>query len=320
MFSIFRRVMQLCFFTCICNAAIGQTIEFNSLDKKQGFPALLSGRAQYTDKINGVFTRPAGATGNVPVMVIMHGSAGVSEDGTGAWSKYFLNLGLATFVVDSLTPRGIIATGGDQSQLGYSGSTVDALLALKAVSTQPGVDSSRIGVIGFSRGAFAAAASSFENVRAAVLGADSRLRFGLHVAYYGGCNAVGTTTGAPIAIFIGTADDYVTAETCTANVEALRAKGANVDFTVYQGAHHGFDLVKDRDMYRPQVQNYRGCVLNQNLDDLTYSADGKLVTTKEYGDYLGKCLTRGITVGYSSSAASDAQKKVRAMVLKTFAM
>ena len=315
-----RGLVSACVLWAACNAAMGQTIEFNSLDRKQGFAALLGGRAQYTDKIHGTFTRPTGATGNVPVMVIMHGSAGVSEDGTGAWSKYLLGLGLATFVVDSLTPRGIIATGGDQSQLGYSASTVDALLALKAVSSQPGVDAKRIGVIGFSRGAFAAAASSFENVRASVLGADSPLRFGLHVAYYGGCNAVGTTTGAPIALFIGTADDYVTAETCAANVEALRAKGANIDFTVYPGAFHGFDMVKDRNMYRAQVQNYRGCVINQNLDDLTYSAGGKPVTSKEYGDYLGKCMTRGISVGYSPSAATDAQKKVRSLIIKNFAM
>jgi hypothetical protein len=101
------------------------TIEFNSLNAKQGFPAILQGRAQYTDKISGVFTRPNGAKGDVPAMIIMHSSGGINNT-TWDWSKFFLDMGIATFVVDSFKPRGIVHTSFDQSQLNYAASTADA--------------------------------------------------------------------------------------------------------------------------------------------------------------------------------------------------
>src|ERR1035437_5886993 len=132
-----------------CSLAQAETIQFASLNAKQGMPALFENRARYTDVITGEFTRPANATGNVPVMVIMHSSAGVTDAGTGSWSKDFLKMGIATFVVDSFTPREIKATTSDQSQLSFGATAVDALEALKAVSEIPGVDVNRIGVIGF---------------------------------------------------------------------------------------------------------------------------------------------------------------------------
>lgn len=306
----------------ICNAAMGQTIEFNSMDRKQGFPALLNGRAQFTDKINGTFTRPAGATGNVPVMVIMHSSGGVAPVSTGEWSQFFLEMGVATFVVDSFGPRGIVTTTMDQSQLNYAASTADALNALKVVAAQPGVDPKRIGVIGFSRGALATATSSFENVRAAVLGADSPLRYSLHVVFYGGCTLIGTTTGAPMIFFVGKDDDFFSAESCTGAVTKLRARGANiVDFTVYPNATHSFDVTRAKTVYIANAQSFKGCAgAGQDLDNLTYYLGDTRVTSKEYGEYFGKCMTRGSSVGQNNAAKDDSRAKTKAFVLKNFAM
>ena len=109
-----------------CNVAFAQqTIEFNSLSSDSSFHAIYKGTATYTDKVNGVFTRPSGVVGNVPVMVIMHGSGGVSEGGTGQWNDYFLKRGIATFVIDSFTPRGIKSTVADHSLLYAGGSVAD---------------------------------------------------------------------------------------------------------------------------------------------------------------------------------------------------
>lgn len=142
----------IAFLAAVAASFAQTTIEFNSMNRKQGFPAILEHRAQYTDKISGVFTRPANAAGNVPVMVIMHSSGGINET-TWEWSKFFLDMGVATFVVDSFKPRGIQYSTLDQSVLNYGASLADSLMALKVVSEQPGVDPKRIGVIGFSRGA-----------------------------------------------------------------------------------------------------------------------------------------------------------------------
>jgi dienelactone hydrolase len=296
------------------------TIEFNSLSRKQGFPAIFQGRAEYTDKVSGVLTRPDGATGNIPAMVIMHSSGGIN-DTTLDWSKYFLKMGVSTFVVDSFKPRGIEYTTLDQSLLSYPASTADALNALKAVAAQPGVDPKRIGVIGFSRGAMATAASSIERVRSGVLGKESDLKFALHIAYYGGCNVIGTATGAPTAIFIGTDDDFTSAASCATAVPKFRAKGANiVDFTVYRGVMHSFDVMRNKTLYIAKGQGFRNCNAGQDLDNLTYYVGDTQVSPKEYGDHFGKCIVLGTSVAYNYAATSDSQNKVKALVTKTFGL
>ena len=321
MVSFSRRIAQMSVLMFLCGTALAQqTIEFNSLDRKQGFAAVFSGRAQYTDKINGVFTRPAGAAGTVPVMVILHGSGGISDIGTGEWSRYFLAMGVATFVVDSFGPRGFVATAADQSQLSYPASTVDSLQALKVVAEQPGVDATRIGVIGFSRGGQSATNSAYPRIQAAVMGANNNLKYALHVALYGGCSQPGTTDKTPILFLMGDDDGYVTPETCLRFVETVRTRGANIEFVVYPDTKHGFDQDR-KDVYAAKAQTWKKCAARyQDLDNLTYSMDGKEVSSKEYGESMGKCMTTGVTVGPNYPARENARARVKSFVLKNFAM
>jgi dienelactone hydrolase len=194
-------------------------------------------------------------------------------------------------------------------------------MALKVVSEQPGVDHKRIGVIGFSRGALAAASSSFENLRAAVLGKDSGLKFALHIPYYGGCTQVGTTTGSPLLFFVAKEDDFVSADSCTLAVTKLKAKGANIaDYVMYPNTYHGFDVDRPKRLYIANAQSWKTCVMAQDLDDLTYYAEGKQVTLKEYSEYLGKCTTKGSTVDLNFEAKSDSRAKTKAFVIKTFGL
>ncbi len=314
----FRGAIALALLATAATAIAQTTIEFNSMNGKQGFPAILEHRAQYTDKISGVFTRPVNTTGNVPVMVIMHSSGGINET-TWEWSKFFLDMGIATFVVDSFKPRGIDTSTTDQSVLNYGASVADALMALKVVAEQPGVDPKRIGVIGFSRRALAAASSSFENLRSSVLGKDSGLKFALHIPYYGGCTQVGTTTGSPMLYFVGKEDDFVSADSCTLAVKKMREKGANIaDYVVYPNTYHSFDVDRPKRVYLAMAQSFRNCVISQDLDDLAYYAEGKQVTPKEYGEYFGKCMTKGSTVDMNFQAKSDSRAKTKAFVAKTF--
>jgi dienelactone hydrolase len=321
MFSIFRRVAQLCISVSLCCSAWAQpqTIEFKSLERKQGFPALMSGRAKYDDMANGVFTRPGNAVGNVPVMVIMHGSGGKSDIGTGEWSRFFLSMGIATLEVDSFGPRGISATAADQSQLSYAASTVDALMALQAVAKLPGIDVSKIGVIGFSRGGQASTNSGYVKVRSAVL-KESKLAFALHIALYGGCSMFGTPDKTPILFLMGDDDDYAAPATCSHFVDVMRSRGANIAFEVYPNTKHGFDQDR-KDLRAPRAQTWKTCApRSQDIDSLTYSVGGKDVSGKEYGEAMGKCMTTGVTVGPNYPAITASRTAVKSFVSKNFAM
>ena len=53
-------------------------------------------------------------TDRLPVVVLLHGSGGIGGSITD-WEQYFNAMGVATFVVDSFTARGIVSTVNDQA-------------------------------------------------------------------------------------------------------------------------------------------------------------------------------------------------------------
>ena len=304
------------------NAAIAQqTVEFNSLNSQNGFHRIYNGEAEYTDKISGVFTRPTGTSGNVPVMVIMHGSAGNSDASTGTWSRHFLEMGIATFVVDSFTPRSLKSSWADQSVLTDAGSAADGLKALEALAKIPGVDTNRIGVIGFSRGAIAALHTSIKRVNNKILGPNSPLKFALHIAFYPACVRYGTSNGQPILIVLGDQDFNHPVSACQQYVDVLKERGAkDVTFIVYPGAYHGFD-VNRKDAYNAKIVSYRECKKRaEDLDNLSFLIDGIRVSAKEYVDYSKSCSTYGMQVGYNQAADVASKKLVSDFVRKHFAM
>ena len=68
------------------------------------------------------------------------------------------------------------------------------------------------------------------------------------------------------------------------------------------------------------AQSWKTCVIAQDLDDLAYYAEGKQVAPKEYGEYFGKCTTRGATVGLNFQAKSDSRVRTKAIVAKVFGL
>src|SRR5713101_47468 len=73
---------------------------------KDGKPATVSGELRI----------PRLGTDRLPAVVLVHGSGGVSgyvDD----WSQQLNSIGVATFILDSFTGRGLVSTVNDQDQL-----------------------------------------------------------------------------------------------------------------------------------------------------------------------------------------------------------
>ncbi len=84
-------------------------------------------------------------------------------------------MGLATFVLDAFTGRGIVQTSTDQASLGRLAMTYDAYRALEVLEKHSRIDPQRIAVMGFSRGGQAALYSSvkrFQKMHGPALGRD----------------------------------------------------------------------------------------------------------------------------------------------------
>jgi len=278
----------------------------------------LYGTARAT--ISGVLVLPPGTT-RVPAMVISHGSGGIMAGREHDWAARLNKLGIATFVVDSFTPRGVRNTASDQSQLSTMVNVADSLSALRLLATHPRIDPQRIGVMGFSRGGQVALNTALEPIRKGVI--DDGLHFAAHVAFYPPCSSpfrAEATDHAPILILSGGADDYTPAAPCTDYAAWLNAKGSPTKFNVYPGAYHDFDTPNAVRFYKT-FQVFKDCRLEVIVETgaaRDMDANVWLRSKAELDAYAAKCITRGATTGGNAAALAQSQTDVTAFLTDAF--
>jgi dienelactone hydrolase len=237
----------------------GEEIGFQTYTP-DGYVEVLNG--DYTsksDRIDGVLRLPDGAQGPVPAVILMHGSGGIRAQIEGSVSDALLEVGIATFVVDSFSSRGLSSTGSDQGKLPIPANVVDGLQALKALRQRPEIDPARIGITGFSRGGIAAMYGALAPIKQAVLG--DAPPFAAYAPVYPGCAMRWETVEAvksPIHFFLGAADDLTPPEQCERTAERMRESGAQeVAVTVYPDAAHQFLFPRKSTV--PRAANFAEC-------------------------------------------------------------
>ena len=106
--------------------------------------------------------RPAGASGEVPAVVMAHGLSGTRRDRLGPFAERFAAAGLAALVFDH---RGFGDSGGEQDLFHPTRQLEDWGAAIAFARSLPGVDGARVATFGSSMGggnALAAAAADPE--------------------------------------------------------------------------------------------------------------------------------------------------------------
>ena len=253
--------------------------------------------------------RHAQGPGKRPFVVLLHSSAGLSG-GHELWARDFAELGVSTLMIDSFSGRGIDTTLNDQSQLGRLNMIIDAYRAAAKIKDHPRLDSSRVALMGFSRGAQPALYASLERFQS--LWNDPGVNFAAYIPFYADCKTgfIDDTvlTSAPIRMHHGEADDYVPAAACMAYADRLKAAGRDVEITIYKDAQHVFDspLSPAKPFVLPQAQTTRRCLTAEK-------ARGEIVntTTGQPFTYADPCVERGPHVGYNADASKAARASVR---------
>ncbi|NKC32993.1 dienelactone hydrolase family protein [Falsiroseomonas selenitidurans] len=289
----------------------GEPVSFPSRTPS-GPSALLAGEGAPAT-IRAWLTVPAGATGPLPAMVIAHGSGGILPGREVDWAARLQALGLATLVVDSFGPRGVAATGDDQSRLPLAASIADHVAALAFLAADPRIDAARIGIIGFSKGGQMALYTALEPFARGAGGA----RYALHIALYASCSIpyfAPAVTGAPVVFLLGGADDYTPAAPCARYADWFAARGAPVRQVVFPGAHHGFDLPTPP-RFLPRAQSARACDLDLHLEPAGAARrDGTPLPAEAIGATLRACMEYGATFGGDATALAGAVAEVTAAV------
>ena len=203
--------------------------------------------------ISGELLLPKGE-GRVPGVVLSHGGGGVgrAEDG---WARELRSQGIAVFLVDSFTGRGIKKFPPD-TELSRAGQVYDLYQALALLATHPRVDRGRIALMGGSRGGGLALLAAM--TRSLNAQASANLEFCAYLALYPSIDATldyGELASRPIRLFTGTLDEAAPITKVRGFAEKQLAAGADLKLFEYEGAHHAFD---NPDFRAPVVATVRG--------------------------------------------------------------
>jgi dienelactone hydrolase len=296
-------------------------IDFTSFTPKTMFDLARERRQNWTEqRIWGDLTLPKGADEKVPAIVLMHGSGGV-ERSMAQWVDAFNEIGVATFVVHVFEPRGVKRTAENQALVPYAADLMDAFQALLLLASHPRIDSSRIGVMGFSRGGSVAFQSAIEPLRHAVVKSD--LRFALHIPMYAGCSQVYWSpqiTKAPMLNLVGAEDDYSTAEPCEQLAKRYADAGASIRTIKYAGANHSWDGMYQV-FFLPNATSGAPCgVLRWDIEPWRITAErtGEIVDPARVTEFFSGCVRRGVHVGRNELAFRQSRKDTQTFAREIF--
>jgi dienelactone hydrolase len=199
-------------------------------------------------KIYGDLTLPKVKADKTPAAILLHGVGGVTDDipkdHITKLAKNLNDIGLATFIIDSQTPRDARMTSDVLKIVSLSMRVADAYAALNLLSTHPKIDRKRIGVVGISRGGNVALLAQSKIVRDCYV-KDPKLKFSAVLLLYPLCHLrpqEWDMVESPILMLLGEDDNITPAVTSMKVAERLIENNIDVKVTVYEDTYHAFDF------------------------------------------------------------------------------
>ncbi|HUI94519.1 MAG TPA: dienelactone hydrolase family protein [Xanthobacteraceae bacterium] len=263
----------------------------------------------------GELQLPQGASGRLPAVILAHGSGGVGA-GPEFWAKFLNEMGIASFVIDSLSGRGLVDVNTDQALLGRLNMVLDTYRAYDAIVAHPRIDPARIVAMGFSRGGQAVLNASFLRFQETW---RPGIRFAAYIPLYAPCSIAiirdTDVSAVPIRQFHGAADDYVPVDSCRSYYERLRAAGKDAELTVLPDAHHAFDnpLGPKTPTVLKGAQTFRACNLKEEPLGVIINAD-----TGQPFTYKDACVQLDPHTGYNEPAAIATRAAVKTLLQSVF--
>jgi dienelactone hydrolase len=216
---------------------------------------------------------PAGK-GPFPGVVLISGGGGIGHRERD-WARRLTHWGFACLLVDSHSPRGLFhreVVGRGRKVLPGWERAPDAWWGFERLARNPKVDRRRIGVMGWSHGAW----TVMEALRPDAM--PPQVRFKAAVVFYPGCRGGRPRwTPVPVLILLAGRDDWNPPGPCLRWARRLKGRGAKVQVEFFAQARHAFD--------------------NTTLGPSRY------IARANFG--------RGATIGHSPAATRRARKIVR---------
>lgn len=243
--------------------------------------------SSFSNLANNIFTPTRREGEKFPALVVFHTCGGVRQH-LRYWTEQALKEGYVVLVPDGL--RGLKADCGSPPQISNARLIKDALDAVAHLATLPHVDTKRISILGFSKGAFVSTWLASSSV-------GSTLRPGTPaiaslIAVYGFCALPPTRgrpqgvqilqpdTDRPLLMLMGGKDNETPPASCLERLPKLKTAGAPVEWHLYPDATHGWD----------QSENHGFSKIAFNGERVTYLFDKDTTddTRKRVFEFLSK--------------------------------
>lgn len=223
----------------------GQNIEIPSASPRNYHQVISAPAEMPKVTVDGKLFLPASGsrakTEKLPLVMIVPGSLGVAPSHL-AHAETLTSAGFATFVLDSFGARGVTSTVANQTQFSFAASAYDVLAAWQVLGRLPGIDASKIGAQGHSRGGSAVLSAATRRFADAVIGQERGLTAVLAAYPWSGHQFCDPDVGATsVRVVMGDADEWCSPMQVQGHCQAIRLAGGDVSMRLIAGAHHSFD-------------------------------------------------------------------------------
>ncbi len=271
--------------------AVGERIEFVSMAR--GKP----------ERVWAYLGFPSTPQAKYPLMLILHASGGI-HDRDWFFARTLNEMGIATLVVDSFTPRGLTRVYEKKRSFDERELAIDALTVTEMLQADARIDFDRFGAMGRSLGGQTAVRLSIKASREQLPKKGPYLNLALAITP--GCTSQQQdphmTPHSQVWLFLAE-NDASPHRRCITYVEKMRAAGGDSQFKVYPNAFHTFDG-SEKPVWKPKDEVYAGCANDRVRPGYSIRLDtGAAMRTKmEFDTFFAGCVTHGMWVGGNPDA------------------
>jgi dienelactone hydrolase len=191
--------------------------------------------------VDGLLFDPPDMNAKVPVVIVVPGSLSVGPHNL-AHAETFTNMGFASFVLDPFGARGVTSTVSNQMQFSFAASAYDVMAAVRELGQLAHIDSTRIGLLGHSRGGMAVLSAVMRRLNEGVFGRNITVRSTLAAYPWCGHQPLDPDVGdTEVRVLMGDRDNWVSPQQAQGMVQAMRLRGAAASIRLVAGAGHSFD-------------------------------------------------------------------------------
>jgi dienelactone hydrolase len=270
---------------------VGDRIEFTSTARHK------------PERIWGHLSFPSVSRPKYPLMLIMHASGGLHARDW-FFARTLNDMGIATFVLDSFTPRGLTKVFENKRSFGEYEQAIDALTALEILKKEKRIDFGRLGAMGRSLGGQTSVRLTLKASRAQLPQKGPLLDIALAITP--GCTSQQQdrhpTPHTQVRFFLAE-NDASPHQRCITYAEKIKAAGGDAEFIVYPNTFHTFDG-SAKPVWTPNQEVYAACANERVRPDYSIRLDtgAPLRTKKDWDRFFAACVTRGMWVGGNPEA------------------